>query len=244
MRTIWSTELIREKLQKTKNEENDQVENREVGDFMKDIAKREVIEMPIGADSYLADSLTQEFVDVVAQQFNELGEILFEWHSNAEQPNKVMVDSGDSFSGDNQAEEIDESGNDLFNNSSDVSDEDNFLSSTTLSSRTFRLMREDFSMDVPAPLKKRETLTMKDVMTMAQLDKSSGVFSFPPEDIKALQNGQKILMIEIGDTGIKFSREIFVGMTIEEILLLTDENPVRLSLYTQEAVDSPSFNLF
>jgi hypothetical protein len=99
-------------------------------------------------------------------------------------------------------------------------------------------------MDVPAPFKNREKQVMKDIMTMAQLDKSSGVFSFPPEEVEQLQQGKLVLMVEIGNTGIKFGREIFVGMTVDEILALSEENPVNLKLFMQKAVDSPSFDLF
>lgn len=81
-------------------------------------------------------------------------------------------------------------------------------------------------------------------MTMAQLDKSSGVFSFPSEEVEQLQQGKLVLMVEIGNTGIKFTRETFVGMTVDEILALSPQNPVNLKLFMQKAVDSPSFDLF
>jgi len=99
-------------------------------------------------------------------------------------------------------------------------------------------------MDVPAPFKNREERKMQDVMAMAQLDKSSGVFSFPPDEVEQLQKGKKVLMVEVGSTGIKFSREIFSGMAVDEVLNLSDENPMTLNLFMQEAVDSPSFDLF
>lgn len=242
MRTIWATELIQEKLQKGKLNLKDESNKREVGDFMKEMAKKEVIEMPIGATNYLADSLTEEFADKVADEFNNLSVILLEWHREGSQKSPIFPNELE----DKQLEKPDNDEAQIPEDPSNgaLSDDVDFLSSTTFASRTFRLMREDLSMDVPAPLKKRETLTMKDVMTMAQLDKSSGVFSFPVEDMEALQKGQRVLMIEVGNTGLKFSREIFVGMSIEEVLTLTEENPVRLSLYMQDVVDSPSFDLF
>lgn len=242
MRTIWATELIQEKLQKGKLNQKDESDKREVGDFMKEMAKKEVIEMPIGATNYLADSLTEEFADKVANEFSNLSAILLEWHREGSQKSPIFPNALE----DKQLEKPDNGEAQIPEDPSNgvLSDDVDFLSSTTFASRTFRLMRKDLSMDVPAPLKKRETLTMKDVMTMAQLDKSSGVFSFPVEDMEALQKGQRVLMIEVGNTGLKFSREIFVGMSIEEVLTLTEENPVRLSLYMQDVVDSPSFDLF
>ena len=110
--------------------------------------------------------------------------------------------------------------------------------------RTFRLLREDCSMDVPAPLLDRQTRTMKDVMSFAQMDKSSGVFAFPANDVEALREGKLVLMVGISGTDLQFSREIFVGMTVQEVLSLTDENPIALSLYMKKAADSPSFDLF
>lgn len=99
-------------------------------------------------------------------------------------------------------------------------------------------------MDIPAPLRNREERTMKDVMGMAQRDKSSGVFAFNPDDVASLKDGKQILMIQIGDKDLKFSREIFSEMSVQEVLGLTDENPMKLSLYMAEASKQPSFDLF
>ena len=110
--------------------------------------------------------------------------------------------------------------------------------------RAFRIIREDCSMDIPAPLRNREERTMKDVMGMAQRDKSSGVFAFNPDDVASLKDGKQILMIQIGDKDLKFSREIFSEMSVQEVLGLTDENPMKLSLYMAEASKQPSFDLF
>jgi len=99
-------------------------------------------------------------------------------------------------------------------------------------------------MDIPAPLRNREERTMKDVMGMAQKDKSSGVFAFNPDDVASLKDGKQILMIQIGDKDLKFSREIFSEMSVQEVLGLADENPMKLSLYMTEASEQPSFDLF
>jgi FMN phosphatase YigB (HAD superfamily) len=245
MRTIWAQELIREKLlQQTKIAK--QEESRKVEDFVKEVSDKQVIEMTIGAGDYLVDGMTREFADRVADEFDHLSEILWTWHVDGTQANQpIVVDSS--------AEDKIETAMDFTvippssksskeETKSPFGDDDYVVS--TVASRTFRLTREDYSMDVPAPFKNREKQVMKDIMTMAQLDKSSGVFSFPPEEVEQLQQGKLVLMVEIGNTGIKFGREIFVGMTVDEILALSEENPVNLKLFMQKAVDSPSFDLF
>jgi hypothetical protein len=107
--------------------------------------------------------------------------------------------------------------------------------------RAFRLVRGDYTMDVPAPLKNRSNHTMKDVMSTAQLDKSSGVFAFSAEEAEALQAGTKTILIQIGGTDIQFSKVIFSAMSVEEVLSMTDENPVTLSFSMKKAVTGGQF---
>ena len=85
---------------------------------------------------------------------------------------------------------------------------------------------------------------MKEVMGLAQKEKSSGVFAFDPADVALLNEGKKVLMIKIGTTDLEFSRDIFSDMSVEEVLGLTDENPLELSLYMAEASEQQSFDLF
>eukprot|EP00980_Cylindrotheca_fusiformis_P031757 scaffold26900_cov117-Cylindrotheca_fusiformis.AAC.7 len=240
MRTIWAQELIRNKLQATKLTEEEKTRN--VEDFVKEVSEKKVIEMSIGAGDYLVNSVTSEFADTVTDSFDQLSDILLTWHLDGTRHSR---ESGKSF-----MEEKSETNADttlvppspkqetlgLFGDSDYVV--------STVASRTFRLSREDCSMDIPAPFKNRDKQLMQDIMTMAQLDKSSGVFSFQPKQVKLLQEGKVVLMVEIGSTGIKFTREVFVGMTVDEILALTDENPVNLKLFMKEAFDSPSFDVF
>jgi hypothetical protein len=232
MRTIWSTELIKEKLEAIKNEKNE--ENRKMEDFVKEIAEKAgPIKMPIGTDSYLADTVTQEFVDKEAKEFNNLSEILLTWHRGGSRMEETVEDMNED------QVTVPEVLSDFPSDETIFLNEDDFVPS-----RTFRLVREDCTMDIPAPFKNRETQTMKDVMTIAQLDKSSGVFSFLPESMKSLQEGKLVLMVGIGDTGLKFSKDVFQRMSVQEILSVSDENPLTLSLYMQDAIDPPSFDLF
>ncbi|KAL3945624.1 MAG: hypothetical protein SGBAC_000280 [Bacillariaceae sp.] len=234
MRTIWAQELILDKLPKT-NIERDEERSIDLEDFVRKVSEEGVVKMSIGADSYLADSMTQEFADSVTTTFGGVGEILSSWHQDS-LPEKRIMD---------EALEVtmpDTSDNPSVENPSLFGDSD--FTASAMTSRTFRLTRNDCSQDIPAPIKNREGQKMQDVMAMAQLNKASGVFSFPPDEVELLQQGKNVLMIEIGTTGIKFSREIFAGMTVDEVLNLSDENPMTLSLYMQEAFDSPSFDLF
>jgi hypothetical protein len=268
MRTIWATELIRDRLQKRNSEgaaTDDQSATREVKDFVKEISEKRVVEMAIGADSYLADAMSQEFIDAVAEEFHQLSDILLDWH---EEGNQIQQLSRDAEA--RNEPELSEALADLKKIAPKVEDivtatDDEILSvvlpdksvreedavngvrgstNTETKPRAFRLEREAWTMDIPAPKLERETRTMKEVMTLAQLDKSSGVFSFPEEDVEALRKGNLVLMVKIGDTDLQFSREIFVKMTVQEVLSLTDINPVTLTLYMKKAADSPSFDLF
>jgi len=239
MRSIWAVGLVRDKLLnrvKDKNSSSTKAESSmDMGELMKQISSQTVVSLGIGADDYLAASLTGEFVDAVAEDFADIASILLKWHAECKIENSKPTD---------------------MRSQEDIDKPTDSLSVTPVASkvpgegvdfivpRAFRIVRADCTMDVPAPLKNRESRTMKDVMGMAQLDKSSGVFAFPPEDVALLQEGKKVLMVQIGDTGLQFSREMFSAMTVEEVLSLTDKNPVILSFTMKEAVGRQSFDLF
>ena len=63
------------------------------------------------------------------------------------------------------------------------------------------------------------------------------------DDIRAFREGKLVLMIDVVEADIQFSRDIFVGMTVDEVLALSDENPLVLSLSMQKAADA-GFDLF
>ena len=238
----------------------------DMAEFIKKVSSETVITLGIGADDYLAESLHGEFVDAVAEDFSEIGKILVEWHSDADVSTSTNQAARETK--EMQRDPIQTSTS--ANNKEDKDDEENFLeviepSSTAggdefskapfanrnrqgemnfLLPRAFRIIRDGCSVDIPAPLRKRDEITMKDVMGMAQKEKSSGVFAFDPDDVAALNKGKRVLMIRIDDTDLKFSRETFSNMSVEEVLTLTDENPVSLSLYMAEAFDKPSYDLF
>lgn len=254
MRTVWATELVRDKLPanlKTDATTNktEAVDGKDVGDFLKKISDKQVVEMAIGADDYLADSFAREFVDAIAEEFHHLSSVIMEWHAEGvlAQPLDRPAQGSPSLRDMRGAD------------SSTTADVEEFISvivpdkpsETTVSGasmqeipRAFRIIREDCSTDVTAPLRDRDTRTMKEVMGIAQLDRASGVFAFSPEDVEDVRVGSKVLMIKVEGTDLEFSREVFSTMTVQDILSLTEENPIRLSLYIKQAASAPSFDLF
>lgn len=86
MRSVWSRELV---LHKFQNEETAPVvsatgeKEKSVEDLVKQVSEMKVVRMQVGADDYLADSLQQEFADAVIDRFEELGNLLHDWHRAA-----------------------------------------------------------------------------------------------------------------------------------------------------------------
>jgi hypothetical protein len=238
MRSIWAVGLVREKLFA---QTDIQEPTMDVGEFMKKVSSQAVVSLGIGADDYLASSLTGEFVDAVAENFSDIAKILLDWHGECnfeENQTSLAVTSESGMPTDKSLTKEPSLPVLAVANKNEDSGVDFVVP------RTFRIVREDCSIDVPAPLKNRGERTMKDVMSMAQLDKSSGVFAFTAEDVSSMQEGKKVLMVRIGNTDLELAREIFSTMSVEEVLCLTDENPVKLSLFMKAAVDQPSFDLF
>eukprot|EP00537_Pseudo-nitzschia_pungens_P008163 CAMPEP_0172360844 /NCGR_PEP_ID=MMETSP1060-20121228/4788_1 /TAXON_ID=37318 /ORGANISM="Pseudo-nitzschia pungens, Strain cf. cingulata" /LENGTH=670 /DNA_ID=CAMNT_0013082933 /DNA_START=55 /DNA_END=2067 /DNA_ORIENTATION=- len=282
LRTIFAVELVKDKLLAS-NDNPDDTSSKEMDmkEFLQKVSSQTVITLGIGADDYLAKSLHREFVDAVADDFAAIGTILRDWHeeaspsearspregteaisSNSDQPEKARIDpssiveviepsetanSEDSTVAPPQQQQQQPQPLSVVANQKPNGELDFVVP------RAFRIIREDRSMDVPAPLRNRDERTMKDVMGLAQTDTSSGVFAFDPDDVQALRAGKRVLMVRIAGTGesgndddnaLTFSKDIFSSMSVEEVLGLTEENPLKLSLYTTEASDQPSFDLF
>jgi FMN phosphatase YigB (HAD superfamily) len=79
MRSLWCRELIK-KSQDTSNENTNEKRRRTVQDLAKDIAENGVLQMTIGSDDFLADSITNEFADAVTDSFSEVAIIVRRWH--------------------------------------------------------------------------------------------------------------------------------------------------------------------
>ena len=88
MRTVWSRELVMDKLQQQSNEQaatkqsNDDTTNREEREnlLMKKISEEKIVKMTIGSEDFLADSIQSEFADAIVDEFLDVGRILQEWH--------------------------------------------------------------------------------------------------------------------------------------------------------------------
>lgn len=252
MRTIWAQELVKDKLSKAKRQESegDKNKERDVKDFVKEVANQQVVKMPIGADSYLVDTFQDEFVDATVDTFGGLVDVLLNWNEEGiSLPRTVQelqssrasskMEEGSSSTTQEQASQPDEFLSVVMPSPPASSGE-----SGDVMSRAFRIEREEFSTDVLAPLQSRETSTMQDIMGLAQLDKGSGVFAFSEDEVKDLRVGKKTLQISIRGTDLHFSREVFVRMSVADVLSLTSENPLRISLAMKSAADKPSFDLF
>ena len=85
MRTVWSTELIKDKLQqkeqdaqsvKSTTEEEKQTSQK----LLKDLDGKKVVKMIIGSQDFLSDSIQAEFADAIVDEFKDVGRVLSEWH--------------------------------------------------------------------------------------------------------------------------------------------------------------------
>ena len=86
MRSIWVKELVHGKVQKvdTSSLERSQEPQRTVEDLVKEVSSMKVVEMEIGAEDFLAQSLQSEFADAVVDRFADLAEVIVEWHGESE----------------------------------------------------------------------------------------------------------------------------------------------------------------
>jgi ribosomal protein L40E len=86
MRTIWCRELVKPKddMVAAPNSNNEQggQKQRSVEDLVKEMSNMEVVEMSIGAEDFLLDSMEREFADAVIDEFHHLGTVMAEWHAD------------------------------------------------------------------------------------------------------------------------------------------------------------------
>jgi len=248
MRTVWATELVQKSTIDTKSSKKTG-DDSDVKDFVKRISDERIVEMAIGADNYLVDSFTREFVDAVTEEFHQLSEIITKWHADAMGNQATGWETSASNervplltpTSDTEPDESDVQALTIRNGQLSRLDSS---PSTMIQPRAFQIIRENCSSIVAAPLRDRDARTMKEVMGIAQMDKASGVFAFSPEDVENVRVGKKVLMVRVGDTALEFSREIFSNMSVQDVLSLAEDNPLKLSLYVKDAVSAPSFDLF
>ena len=93
MRTIWSRELVRKapnsaeekdlavkQLNGREGNNGRRTKKRSVADLVEELATMKVVEMSIGADEFLADSIHREFADEIVDDFASIANLLHEWH--------------------------------------------------------------------------------------------------------------------------------------------------------------------
>jgi FMN hydrolase / 5-amino-6-(5-phospho-D-ribitylamino)uracil phosphatase len=85
MRTIWSRELLMNTLQLERKKEQTS-RTRDVETFVKEISAMEVIQMQIGADDYLLESLQKEFADEIVDRFVDVAQTIDRWQTEAADP--------------------------------------------------------------------------------------------------------------------------------------------------------------
>ena len=66
-------------------------------EFVKEVADKKVIEVSIGADDYLVDSLQREFADAVVDNFADISTVLSEWQQSAMQRVNARKMTGESI---------------------------------------------------------------------------------------------------------------------------------------------------
>jgi len=91
MRTIWVKELVQGKIQ-TIEHSSVAKNSRTVQDLVKEVSQSTVVEMQVGAEDYLAQSLEAEFADAVVHQFADLRDVIYGWHEKpALSPEKTKI---------------------------------------------------------------------------------------------------------------------------------------------------------
>ena len=68
-------------------------QKRTVEDLVKEVSEMEVVDMQVGADDYLENSLRAEFVDAVADEFQSIAKILRDWQEDAVASGTAALDS-------------------------------------------------------------------------------------------------------------------------------------------------------
>jgi len=91
MRSIWCRELIKPKPKKEesvvhsdnlqKKVDSTSKEERNIDDLKKDLAVKKELNMIIGSEDFLLDSIQAEFADAIVDQFQDISRIITKWHS-------------------------------------------------------------------------------------------------------------------------------------------------------------------
>jgi FMN phosphatase YigB (HAD superfamily) len=81
MRSIWVRELIAEKHSESATEPETPKVKRTLEELEEELAKQNgVLKMAIGESEFLATTLHEEFSDAILEKFEEIGDLLIDWH--------------------------------------------------------------------------------------------------------------------------------------------------------------------
>lgn len=98
MRSVWSRELILDKLPKRETSGAGQSKG---NDLVKAIGEGKVLKMIIGTKDYLVDELHGEFADAIVDDFHHVSKIISSWHEegvNSNEAEAIQTDLPDYFS--------------------------------------------------------------------------------------------------------------------------------------------------
>ena len=87
MRNIWTRELLSTKkaasTQSIQRRQQQESVQRTVDDLMQVVNERKVVEMSIGADTYLADAVSSEFATAVVDELRDVVSVLQKWQNDS-----------------------------------------------------------------------------------------------------------------------------------------------------------------
>ncbi len=90
LRTIWARELTPSPQESVAAKSKaEAAASKSVEDFVKQVSEMKVIEMSVGADNYLADSITSEFADAIVDKFLDVANVLRQWQLES-QPRQTV----------------------------------------------------------------------------------------------------------------------------------------------------------
>ena len=89
MRNIWTRELLRSSQKAVappSEQQKQQQSQRSVDELMQLVNEKKVVEMSIGADTYLADTVSSEFATAVVDELRDVVSILQKWQDEIPAP--------------------------------------------------------------------------------------------------------------------------------------------------------------
>jgi hypothetical protein len=85
MRNIWTRELCKPKqdVNASPSQQQEKSSQRTVDELMQVVNEKKIVEMSIGADTYLADTMSYEFATAIVEELRDVVHILQKWQNDA-----------------------------------------------------------------------------------------------------------------------------------------------------------------